>query len=76
MRYAVIILVRYRGGRRPVMKKITAKIRPTTNKIQAIFTAVPAIPENPKTPAISAIIKNVTAQPIICVLLFNVNNVF
>jgi hypothetical protein len=52
------------GGRRPVMKKTKARISPTTNKIQAILTAVPAMPEKPRTPAIIATIKKVTAQPI------------
>ena len=35
---------------------------PTTNAIHAICVAVPAIPLNPKTAAIIAIIKNVRAQ--------------
>jgi len=39
-----------------------AMMIPTTNAIQAIWVAVPAIPLNPKTPAINAIIKNVRAQ--------------
>ena len=35
---------------------------PTTNKIHAIFVAVPARPEKPNTAAINAKIKNVIAQ--------------
>lgn len=40
----------------------TANIKPTTNKIQAICVAVPAIPVKPKTAAIRPTIKNVIAQ--------------
>jgi hypothetical protein len=38
------------------------KIIPTTNKTQAICVAVPATPLNPRTPAIIATIRNVSAQ--------------
>lgn len=37
---------------------------PTTKSIQAMFAAVPAIPENPNSPATIAMIKKVAAQPI------------
>lgn len=57
----------YTGGRRPAIKNISARTKPTTNRIQAIFTAVPAIPENPNSAAMIAIIKNVTAQLIMLV---------
>jgi hypothetical protein len=39
---------------------------PMTAQIQARFTAVPAIPLKPRTAAISAMTKNVTAQEIMC----------
>lgn len=55
----------YKGGRRPVIKKIMARISPTTNTIHAMFIAIPAIPVSPNTPAAIAIIKNVAAQLII-----------
>jgi hypothetical protein len=51
----------------PNNAKTTAKINPTTNSIQAIFVATPAIPVKPKTAATSATIKKVTAQPIILI---------
>ena len=38
-------------------------IRKTKNKILAIPTAVDTIPKNPNTPAINAMIRNITAQP-------------
>ncbi len=52
----------YIFGLRPVIIKIMAKTMPTTNNIQAILLAVPAIPLSPSTPATIAIIKNMTAQ--------------
>jgi hypothetical protein len=52
----------YALGLRPTRKKTTAIINPTTNKIHAMFAAVPAIPVKPKTPAINAIIRNVIAH--------------
>jgi hypothetical protein len=55
--------------------KTTAKINPTTNRIHAILAAVPAIPVKPRTPAMSAIIRNVTAQLIIINLLYYVYKV-
>ena len=58
-------LAAYTGGRRPEKKKMMAKITPTTASIQAMFTAVPAMPEKPNTAAISAMMKNVTAHEII-----------
>ena len=46
---------------------------PTTKAIQAIWVAAPAIPVKPSTPAIIAMIRNVTAQLIMCFLLiFNI----
>jgi hypothetical protein len=45
------------------MKKITHITRNMKNKIFAIPAEAAAIPPNPSTAAISAIIKNVTAQP-------------
>jgi hypothetical protein len=44
------------------MKLTTKIIKNTTNKIHAIFVAVPATPLNPTTPAIRAMTKNVMAQ--------------
>ena len=51
-----------RGGRRPVIKNISARTNPTTNKIQAMLLAVPATPDSPKAPAMIATIRNVNAQ--------------
>ena len=39
------------------------KIRKNANRILAMPTAAPAMPANPSTPAISAMIKNVMVQP-------------
>ena len=50
------------GDLRPVMKLTKNKTRKTTNNIQAIWVAVPAIPLSPSTPAMSATTRNVTAQ--------------
>jgi hypothetical protein len=50
------------GDLRPVIVLTTNKTRKTTNNIQAMFVAVPAIPLSPSTPAISATTRNVTAQ--------------
>jgi hypothetical protein len=57
------------GDPLPVKKKKMAIITPTTNAIQAIWVAVPAIPVKPRTPAIIAMMRNVTAQLIMCFLL-------
>ena len=46
-------------------KKTMASIKPTTVSIQAMLTAVPAMPEKPNTAAISAMMKNVIAHEII-----------
>ena len=46
-------------------KKTMASIKPTTVSIQAMWTAVPAMPEKPNTAAISAMMKNVIAHEII-----------
>lgn len=59
----------YTGGRRPMSANTTARINPTTNSAHAMFTAVPAIPVKPNTPATMAMIRNVAAHPIIMVLL-------
>jgi hypothetical protein len=45
------------------MKKITHITRNIKNKIFAIPAEAAAIPPNPSTAAINAIIRNVTAQP-------------
>jgi hypothetical protein len=47
---------------RPKRKKTTARINPTMNNIHAMFAAVPAIPVNPKTPAINATIRKTMAH--------------
>ena len=52
-----------------------ARINPTTNRIHAMFAAVPATPLKPRTPAISAMIKKVTAQPIISILPFTAQGI-
>jgi hypothetical protein len=49
-------------GRRPRTKNTTATMRPTTNRIQAMFAEVPAIPLKPSTAATRAMIKNTAAQ--------------
>ncbi len=46
----------------PKMRDTTKSTKKTPNKILAISTDVPAMFPKPKTPATSAIIKNVTAQ--------------
>jgi CBS domain containing-hemolysin-like protein len=46
-----------------------AIMMPTTKAIQAIWVAVPAMPEKPRTPAIIAIMRNITAQLIMFLLL-------
>src|SRR5688500_3358025 len=48
--------------RRPITKLTTNKTRNTTNRIQAICVAAPAIPVSPRTPAINPIIRKVIAQ--------------
>lgn len=50
------------GPRRPNTRLITKAIKNTTNNIHAICDERPAIPVNPSTAAINAIIRNVTAQ--------------
>jgi hypothetical protein len=54
---------------RPAIANTTAKTKPTTNRIQAMFVAMPAMPEKPRTAAMIATTKNVAAQPIIEILL-------
>jgi hypothetical protein len=49
--------------RQPKIKKITHITRNIKNKIFAIPADAAAIPPNPSTAAISAIIRKVTAQP-------------
>tara|TARA_R110002124_G_scaffold118742_3_gene276266 strand:+ start:440 stop:697 length:258 start_codon:yes stop_codon:yes gene_type:complete len=46
----------------PVIKEITNKTINIKNTILAIPAAAPAIPPNPKTPAINAIITNMIVQ--------------
>lgn len=58
----------YTGGRLPTTKNTRATISPTTNKIQAICVAVPAMPLKPNSPAMMAITKKVTAHPIMRLL--------
>jgi hypothetical protein len=48
--------------RRPLTKLNRATTKKTTNRIHAMFVAVPATPENPRRAAINAITKKVTAQ--------------
>jgi hypothetical protein len=50
-------------GRRPITAKTIANIIPTTNKIQAMFVAAPAIPVKPNTAANKPMIKNAKAHP-------------
>lgn len=45
-----------------MIKLAAATIRNTTKSTQAMWVAVPATPDNPKTPAINAMTRNVTAQ--------------
>jgi len=54
----------YTGGRprRPITENTTNITMPTTNKIQAILVAVPAIPVKPNMAATIAMTRNVTAQ--------------
>lgn len=49
--------------------EITSSAKKTKNSICAIPEAAPAMPPNPKTAAIIAIIKNVIAQPNMAILL-------
>ena len=44
------------------MKEMIKQTRKTMNKILAIHAAVPAMTQNPSTPAMMAMIKNVTAR--------------
>src|SRR5262249_41244947 len=66
-------LVQGTVGERPRMRATTAEITnrmiATKKMIFAISTAKPAIPPKPSTAAISAIIRNVKAQPSMAVLL-------
>ncbi|SES82587.1 hypothetical protein SAMN05216326_104141 [Nitrosomonas marina] len=55
-----------RGPLLPNSQNTSASTNPTKNAIFAISTAAPAIPPKPKTPAMMAIIKNVTARFIMC----------
>jgi hypothetical protein len=59
---------RQMGGLRAIRRKSKAKINPTTNSIQAIWLAVPAIPLKPNTPAIIAITRNMRAHPNMSIL--------
>jgi hypothetical protein len=43
-------------------KKTTAMTSPTMKRIQANCVAIPAMPEKPNTPAMSAMTRNITAQ--------------
>ena len=45
-------------------KHTMATTIPTIARIQAMLTAVPAMPEKPRTAAINAMMRKVTAQPI------------
>ena len=45
-----------------MIKLAAATIRKTTKSTQAMCVAVPATPDKPKTPAINAMTRNVTAQ--------------
>jgi len=49
-------------GRRPIRNNTKATINPITNRIHAMFAAAPATPLNPRTPAIKATTKNISAQ--------------
>jgi hypothetical protein len=53
-----------------MIKLAAATIRNTTNSTQAMWVAVPATPDNPNTPAINAMTRNVTAQLSILASLF------
>jgi hypothetical protein len=50
-----------RGALRPRTKNTNANTKATTNKIQAMFAEIPAIPEKPSTPATNATIKKINA---------------
>jgi hypothetical protein len=50
-----------RGTLRPRTKNTSAKIKLTTNKIQAMFAEIPAMPEKPSTPATRATIRKISA---------------
>jgi len=50
-----------RGALRPRTKKTSANTKLTTNKIQAMFAEIPAMPEKPSTPATNATIKKINA---------------
>src|SRR5262245_18983674 len=50
------------GGRLPITKNTSARTKPTTNRIHAIWLAAPAIPTKPHNPATIATMKMITAQ--------------
>ena len=50
------------GPRLPITKKTMARMMPMTNRIHAMFAAVPATPVNPSRPAMMATTRNTTAQ--------------
>ncbi len=50
------------GGRRPITKLTTNRIKKTTNRIHAICVAAPARPVSPNIPAINPMIRKVIAQ--------------
>jgi hypothetical protein len=49
------------GALRPVRKETMARMRKTTKRIWAIHEAVPAIPAKPKTAAMMAMMRKITA---------------
>lgn len=51
----------------PAIRETRKRMIKTTNRTLAIHAAVPAMPPNPKTPAMSATIRKVIAQPNIAV---------
>jgi hypothetical protein len=53
--------VRGRQTRLPPNSDTTARIRNTTNRIQAMLVAAPAMPENPSTAAMMAMTKKTMA---------------
>ena len=62
--FLIALYLAYTGGRRPATANTMASMIPITASIQAMLTAVPAMPLKPSTAAINAMIKNVTAQEI------------
>jgi hypothetical protein len=55
-------MICHTGGRRPIMRLTTKRIRKTTNRIHAIWVAAPAMPLSPRTPAISPMTRKVILQ--------------